>query len=258
VDRLTNIIYLNSNDVAWRAALAAVDEAASPGERIYSEQCSSCHGADREGSPPEYPTLVGVGSRLSTAEFIRVVHNGKGRMPGFPHIRRAELNALTGWLMNSSSDRSEVTSSSSRNRNRFRFTGYRKWLDDDGYPAVAPPWGTLNAIDLDTGEYVWRIPFGEYPELAAQGMFTGSENYGGPVVTAGGVLIIGATIYDRKLRAFDAGNGTLLWQHVLPYSGTATPITYRVGGKQFVVIAASGSRDPKGPQGSAYVAFALP
>jgi quinoprotein glucose dehydrogenase len=258
VDRLTNIIYLNSNDVAWRAALAAVDEAASPGERIYNEQCSSCHGADREGSPPEYPTLVGVGSRLSTAEFIRVVHNGKGRMPGFPHIRRAELNALTGWLMNSSSGRSEVTSSSSRNRNRFRFTGYRKWLDDDGYPAVAPPWGTLNAIDLDTGEYVWRIPFGEYPELAAQGMFTGSENYGGPVVTAGGVLIIGATIYDRKLRAFDAGNGTLLWQHVLPYSGTATPITYRVGGKQFVVIAASGSRDPKGPQGSAYVAFALP
>jgi quinoprotein glucose dehydrogenase len=117
----------------------------------------------------------------------------------------------------------------------------------------------LNAINLETGKYLWKIPFGEYPELAAKGLKnTGTENYGGPVVTAGGVLFIGATIYDRKFRAFDTSNGKLLWETELPYSGVATPATYMVDGKQYVVIAASGARDSKGPQGGAYVAFALP
>ena len=106
---------------------------------------------------------------------------------------------------------------------------------------------------------MWKIPLGFYPALAAQGLKdTGSENYGGPVVTAGGVLFIGATIYDHKFRAFDSRNGKLLWEADLPYSGVATPATYSVDGRQFVVIAASGARDPKGPQGGAYVAFALP
>ncbi len=129
----------------------------------------------------------------------------------------------------------------------------------DGYPAIAPPWGTLNAIDLKTGKYLWKIPFGEYPELAAKGLKnTGTENYGGPVVTAGGVLFIGATIYDRKFRAFDTSNGKLLWETELPFSGVATPATYEVDGRQFVVIGASGARDAKAKQGGAYVAFALP
>jgi len=141
----------------------------------------------------------------------------------------------------------------------YTFTGYRKFLDPDGYPAIAPPWGTLNAIDLKTGKYLWKIPFGEYPELAAKGLKnTGTENYGGPVVTAGGVLFIGATIYDRKFRAFDTSNGKLLWETELPYSGVATPATYEVDGRQYVVIGASGARDAKAKQGGAYVAFALP
>jgi quinoprotein glucose dehydrogenase len=141
----------------------------------------------------------------------------------------------------------------------YTFTGYRKFLDPDGYPAIAPPWGTLNAIHLKTGKYLWKIPLGEYPELAASGMKnTGSETYGGPIVTAGGVLFIGATVYDRKFRAFDTRNGKLLWETVLPFAGIATPSTYMVGGRQYVVIAASGGRDPKGPVGGQYVAFALP
>ena len=142
---------------------------------------------------------------------------------------------------------------------RYRFTGYRKFLDPDGYPAVVPPWGTLNAIDLNTGKYLWKVPLGQYPALVAKGIAdTGSENYGGPVLTAGGVLFIGATIYDRKLRAFDAKTGKLLWEGELPYAGTATPSTYMIDGRQYVVIATSGVRDAKGPQGVAYVAFALP
>jgi quinoprotein glucose dehydrogenase len=141
----------------------------------------------------------------------------------------------------------------------YQFTGYRKFLDQDGYPAIAPPWGTLNAIDLKTGKYLWKLPLGEYPELAAHGMAnTGSENYGGPIVTAGGVVIIGATVYDKKIRAFDSANGTRLWQATLPYAGVATPITYMVNGKQFVVIATGGGRDKKSPSGGVYVAYALP
>jgi len=142
---------------------------------------------------------------------------------------------------------------------RYQFTGYHKFLDPDGYPAVAPPWGTLNAINLNTGRYLWKIPLGEYPELAAQGVpTTGSENYGGPILTASGLLFIGATLYDKKIRAFDAQSGELLWQAVLPQAGNATPITYMAGGRQFILIQTDNARDRKAAQGAAYAAFALP
>jgi quinoprotein glucose dehydrogenase len=142
---------------------------------------------------------------------------------------------------------------------KYRFTGYHKFLDPEGYPAIMPPWGTLTAIDLNTGEQAWKIPLGEYPELAAKGEDkTGSENYGGPVVTAGGLIFIGASNFDRKLRAFDKATGKLLWQTALPFSGNATPITYEVDGRQFVVIAAGGGKDPRSASGGVYVAFALP
>jgi quinoprotein glucose dehydrogenase len=144
---------------------------------------------------------------------------------------------------------------------KYNFTGYNKWYDPDGYPAVAPPWGTLNAINLNSGEYAWKIPLGEYPELAAQGVKdTGTENYGGPIVTAGGLVFIGATNYDRKFRAFDKDTGKLLWETMMPNSGNATPITYEVNGKQFVVIAAFGGyagNRPK-PSGGAFIAYSLP
>jgi quinoprotein glucose dehydrogenase len=124
---------------------------------------------------------------------------------------------------------------------------------------VAPPWGTLNAINLNTGEYVWKIPLGVYPELAAMGLTnTGTENYGGPIVTAGGLLFIGATNFDKTFRAFDKATGELLWQAPLPYSGNATPAIYQVNGRQFVVIAAGGGKDLRSPSGGVYVAFALP
>jgi quinoprotein glucose dehydrogenase len=141
---------------------------------------------------------------------------------------------------------------------RFTFSGYNKFVDPDGYPATAAPWGYLTAIDLRTGKFAWRIPFGEYPELAANGLSqTGSESYGGAVVTASGLLFIGATNFDRKLRAFESRTGKLLWETVLPYAGNATPMTYMAKGKQYVVIAASGGYSRKGPKGNVYVAFAL-
>ncbi|WP_246167302.1 c-type cytochrome [Sphingomonas piscis] len=255
VDRASNIIYINSNEMAWKASLAENKPEGSAGQQLYTERCASCHGETREGSPPQFPRLLDVHKRLTDAQITRVIHAGKGRMPGSRQIKGEPLKALLAFLHDDPGEQKEAVGKAAP-RNPYRFTGYRRWFDPDGYPAIAPPWGTLNAIDLDTGDYVWRIPFGEYPELADK--TTGSENYGGPIVTAGGLLIIGATNYDRKIRAFDIRTGKLLWQHVMPYSGNATPITYVANGKQYVVIATSGSRNPKGPQGSAYVAFALP
>jgi quinoprotein glucose dehydrogenase len=193
-------------------------------------------------------------------------------MPGFPKLTNADMAALLHFLglpmepapaPADAGGRGEPVGnaavSSSSAMPKYRFTGYRRFLDPDGYPAVTPPWGTLNAIDLNTGKYLWKIPLGNYPELAAKGMGdTGTENYGGPILTAGGVLFIGATLFDHKLHAFDPKTGKLLWQGELPFAGNATPSTYMIDGKQYVVIATAGSRNPKGPQGAAYVAFALP
>src|SRR5579862_430044 len=141
---------------------------------------------------------------------------------------------------------------------KYRLTGYLRFLDPDGYPAIAPPWGTLNAINLNTGEYVWKIPFGEYPELVDKGMKnTGTENYGGPLVTRGGLVFIGATNYDKKFHAYDKATGELLWETDLPFAGNATPITYEIKGRQYVVIAAGGGKDLKSKSGGVYVAFAV-
>lgn len=239
------------------ASIAAQAPANAPGAAVYRQRCAACHGQQQQGVPPAIPMLIGVGSRLSVAQVEDVIHKGKGKMPGRPEFVGPDLDALLAYLGVDNHAMNSIEAAESADA--YTFTGYRKFLDPEGYPAIAPPWGTLNAIDLTTGRYLWEIPLGEYPELARNGLTnTGSENYGGPVVTAGGVLFIGATIYDRKFRAFDSHTGNLLWEFQLPYSGVATPATYMVGGRQFVVIAASGARDAKGPQGGAYVAFALP
>lgn len=273
VDRKRAVLYINSNDVAWTGQLAprpgAQQAGASVSERgaaLYEEQCSACHGEDRKGAPPAFPALINVVARLSAAQIDAVIVQGRGRMPGFPQIATADRAAIVGYLSgdraaSSVSDRQEAAAPAVAKpaRSPYYLTGYRKFVDAQGYPAVAPPWGTLNAIDLNTGKYLWKIPFGEYPELIAKGSPpTGTENYGGPLITSTGLLFIGATIYDRKFRAFDSRSGRLLWETVLPYSGVATPTTYMAGGRQFVVIATSSQRDPKARKGSAYVAFALP
>jgi quinoprotein glucose dehydrogenase len=228
------------------------------GARSYAKKCALCHGENREGKPPTFPALMGVGSRIPREQISATIHSGKGTMPGFPQLQGDEFSALLQFLGVPDNTLFEATKSPAPAGLQYRFTGYRKFLDPDGYPAIAPPWGTLNAIDLNTGKYLWKIPLGEYPELAAAGVKdTGSENYGGPIVTGGGVVFIGATVYDRKVRAFDSKTGKLLWETTVPFSATATPATYMVDGKQYVVIAAGGGKDLRSPSGGMYVAFAL-
>jgi len=241
---------------------------------LYQQLCSSCHGPDRSGSPPAFPSLLGIGDRLGDEQIAATILNGRGRMQPFPTLQGYPVQAMVEYLRTghdpttptqptapAAGDKREMGVSLSADGvdARYRFAGYHKFLDPDGYPAVAPPWGTLQAIDLNSGHTLWKVPLGEYPELAAQGMAgTGSENYGGPVLTASGLLFIGATLYDHTLRAFDSRTGQLLWKGDLPHAGTATPAVYSARGKQYVVIATSDARNPKGTPGSAWVAYALP
>lgn len=269
-DPATGVLYVNAADVPSYARLISTKAfaGASNGEQLYQNNCAACHGPDLAGSPPAMPSLIGIGSRRFPPEIWAIITKGRGRMPGFPQLNQAEVRSLSSFLTSHGGSggasaapaaRQEVVSNGgAATRMPYILGGYNRFQDADGYPAVAPPWGTLNAIDLNTGEYLWTVPLGEYPELVAQGMAnTGSENYGGPIVTDGGLVFIGATIFDRKFRAFDSRTGKLLWQALLPFAGVATPISYSIDGRQYVLIATSGSRDPKGPQGAAYVAFAL-
>lgn len=262
VDPAKGVLFVNANDVPWTGMLAAASAAGSnSGEALYEEHCAACHGLDRKGSPPSFPSLEGVMARNIDGTVFGVIAGGKGRMPAFGHLGQERLLAIADYLRQPPSDtRSEMAAKKmGASGSRYVFTGYRRFVDPQGYPAVVPPWGTLSAIDMNDGRTLWRVPLGRYPELAKAGEpDTGSENYGGPLLTAGGVLFIGATIYDQAFRAFDPANGRVLWETKLPFAGNATPITYMAGGRQYVVIAASGARNRAGPQGSAYVAYALP
>jgi len=258
----THLYYVNANDLAWTGQMAPSTGGHS-GKALYLQHCAACHRDDRLGTPPQIPSLIGIAQRKSFADVVAVVRQGSGRMAAFPQLEASAVNAIAQFVL-TGQDAPDERGNAGRAvhpgiNNTFRFTGYRKFLDPDGYPAVAPPWGTLNAIDLDTGEYAWKIPLGEYPDLVKQGLRnTGSENYGGPIVTAGGLVFIAATNHDRKIRAFDKTTGALLWEATMPSSSNGTPATYMVNGRQFIVAAAGGGKSPTGGPGGVYVAFALP
>ena len=266
----TNLLYINSNEMAWTYGLAASPKPGEvvSGKDIYGTQCAACHGDNRTGAPPAIPSLVGVGERLSAAQMRSTILNGLGRMPGFTALPANQIAAIISYVMDGVESTVPVPADAKPVPwdTQYRFTGFNKFLDIDGYPAVSPPWGTLNAINMNTGEYAWKIPLGEYPELEAKGIKnTGSENYGGPIVTAGGLVFIAATLYDNKFRAFDKTTGKLLWETILPFAGDATPATYEINGRQYIVVATSSGRPSPtqrnaGPAkaGGSYVAFALP
>lgn len=259
------VMYVNANEMAWLFSLSPTpkeDELAhlSPGKRLYTTNCIACHRADLKGNPSSgFPSLVKVEERRDRAYVSKLITSGKGMMPGFSGITENEKQALIAFLFGD--EKVEAGASEVKGKKApyvpYRFNGYQKFLDNKGYPGIKPPWGTLTAIDLNTGKHLWQKPLGEFKELSAKGITpTGSENYGGPVVTAGGLLFIAAT-KDGMFRAFDKKTGKILWEVQLPAGGFATPSTYEVNGKQYVVIACGGTKLGT-KKGDSYVAFALP
>jgi quinoprotein glucose dehydrogenase len=259
-------LYVNETEMAWIASMSVAPKeselaAMSPGQRLYTQYCAGCHGLERKGLPAGgIPSLVDVSHRLRREEVIATITSGRKMMPGFTSLPDADRRAIAGYLFGDAPARGsapETGPDAPAPRIPYRFNGYDRWVDSKGYPAIAPPWGTLSAIDLNTGQYRWRVPLGEFKELTARGIPpTGTENYGGPVATAGNLLFIAAT-KDGMIRAFDKRDGRVLWQYALPAAAFATPCTYQVGGRQFVVVACGGTKLGT-PPGDSYVAFALP
>lgn len=270
----SGVLYVNGNEMAWILQMIPTRVKGSTlGQALYQQLCVSCHGPDRTGNAAAgIPSLVNLGARLKPDDVSQLVRTGRNAMPGFAFLNQPQRGAVVDFLFGTEKpperlagaaaasdarDPVEPTGDLAPGTSPYTTTGYNRFLDPDGYPALRPPWGTLNAIDLNTGEYLWKQPLGELPALTALGLPpTGTENYGGPIVTAGGVLFIAAT-KDEKIRAFAAKTGEVLWAADLPAGGYATPATYSVNGRQFVVIACGGGK-MRTKSGDAYVAFALP
>ena len=253
-DPETGLLYVNSNEQPWIIRMTTHET-----KSLYKNNCAACHGDDLKGSPPSYPSLVDIGKRRSRADLITYIKEGNGRMPAFDYLEK-NVDEIVDFLLTGKDSGIQDASTAANDPNwlKYRNEGYILFRDPEGYPPLTPPWGTLNAIDLNKGEIRWRIPFGEYPELVAKGMKdTGSDNYGGPVVTASGLLFIGATNFDKKFRAYDKLTGKLLWETLLPAAGNATPSIYQLHGKEYVVIVCGGGKNGA-PSGSSIVAFALP
>ena len=261
------VIYINSSEMPWLISLNEAktpdgSDILTPGAQLYASRCSACHGAQRKGNVASgFPSLVDIGKKRQRDHVLKVITSGKGMMPAFKTLTVEEQKSLISFLFNEKEEVTELKEpgfgKDQVKKLSYMISGYTKFLDKDGYPAISPPWGTLNAIDLNTGEYVWKKVFGEYPELLAKGIpQTGSESYGGPVVTAGGLLFIAGT-KDGKLRAYNKKNGELVWETKLPSAAFATPATYQVNGKQFIVVACGGTK-LGARKGDSYVAFALP
>ena len=269
------IFYVNSNEMPWDLKMMDMETSIkeqrraqlSRGEALYMTHCAACHGMGLEGGGINYPPLSDIGKHMDHAAIAAIIETGKGMMPSFKHINEFRRAAIISFLLKTEEpedlhQRNVVDTFEKASDTAFPYVapwvnnGQVQFRTPAGYPGVKPPWGTLNAVDLNTGEYLWKVPLGEFPELKAKGVPpTGTENHGGPIVTAGGLLFIGAT-QDELFRAFDKRTGEVLWEYQLPAGGFATPATYSVNGKQYVVIAAGGTKYGL-KSGGAYIAFAL-
>ncbi len=281
VDLESGIMYVNCSELPWSLTMVDIPKNGNDlslkgmGQVQYGRYCVACHGPNLKGNGSSFPSLVGLNKKYKSDQAWKIIENGKNMMPAFKQIKGIDKEALLTFLM----DIPEKEQTTSKNKTLhkepatdahsmagaksildevpYTMTGYNRFLDKNGYPGITPPWGTLNAVDLNSGKLLWKVALGEYPELKAKGIpATGTENYGGPLVTKGGLVFIAAT-KDEKIRAFDKTTGKVVWEYPLPAAGYATPSTYSINGRQYVVIACGGGKIGS-KSGDEYVAFALP
>ena len=266
-DSSTGLLYINASEMPWILTMVAISNQnknatetnLQAGKRIYTSTCMSCHGPERKGAG-NYPGILDAAKKYSDKQLQTLLLTGKRMMPAFKQLASVDIKALSSFILDDKHTQSQAYIPSAKKTDPYHSmpytsTGYRKFLTKEGYPAVDTPWGTLQAINLHTGKVVWKKTLGDYPELKAKGIHSGTENYGGAVVTAGGLLFIAATS-DSKLRAFNKRTGQLLWEYTLPFPGFATPSVYEKNGREFLVIACGGGKLGK-KSGDTYLAFAL-
>lgn len=270
-DPQTGFLYVNANQIPWILTMVkakskenpSTETVASHGRIVYQNQCMTCHGKDRQGNG-SYPSLQHIAAKYQKADILQLINSGRRMMPAFKQLPDDDKESLVTYLLGLKKGNALFIPSKEASKKTnlhpndpYTMTGYNKFRTPEGYPANTPPWGTLTALNLNTGKRVWEIPLGEYPALKGKGIpTTGTENYGGAVITAGGLLFIAATP-DKTIKAYNKRSGKLLWEASLPAAGFATPITYQIDGKQYIVIACGGGKLGS-PSGDAYAAFALP
>jgi len=275
VDQQTKIMYINCSELPWIQLMIDVPKdnsndhsLAGAGHAIYNQRCIACHGIDLKGNGTTIPALVNLQKKLTELQAKSVIDNGRNMMPSFKAIPEGEKKALLTFLLKlpekeatgpagrGGMQPAETIDKSALPPAPYTMAGYTRFVDKDGYPGIKPPWGTLNAIDLASGKLLWKVPLGEYAKLTKKGIpITGTENYGGPLVTKGGLVFIAAT-KDEKIRAFDKRTGKKVWEAQLPAAGYATPATYEIDGRQYIVIACGGGKIGS-KSGDSYVAFSL-
>jgi quinoprotein glucose dehydrogenase len=275
VDQETKIMYINSTELPWAQVMIDVPKTnnndhtlAGAGHALYNQRCIACHGADLKGNGSTIPSLLNLEKKYNELQAKNIIDNGRNMMPSFKAIPEGEKKAILAFLLKL--PEKEATGPAGRGGAQpvvadtksalppapYTMAGYNRFVDKDGYPGIKPPWGTLNAVDLTSGKLLWKVPLGEYAELTKRGIpITGTETYGGPLVTKGGLVFIAAT-KDEKIRAFDKKTGKVVWEAKLPAAGYATPAAYEIDGKQFIVIACGGGKIGS-RSGDRYVAFSL-
>ena len=253
LDPINNKLFINSNEMPWILTMKKVSNTDSQGMNIYNKQCLMCHGIDYKGSG-ENPSILDLSSKYNFDELRSLVINGKGLMPGFKFLDDQKIEKIVDYIMNlKDGDKTNILATNEEVF--YTSTGYNKFITNDGYPAIKPPWGTLNSINLNTGKLDWKIPLGQTDIGIENNIITGTENYGGPIVTKSGIIIIAATA-DNKIRAFNSKNGEVLWEEILPFSGFATPSYFEIEGNPYIAIASGGGKLGT-KSGDKYVVFSI-
>ena len=269
VDPESGILYINANELPWIVTiqdnrLKKVENTAQvnleAGKFLYTQNCQGCHGVDLKGSG-NFPALLDLNKRYKEADFKNLISSGRRMMPAFKNLTEADKTAIASYLLNIESKQKDKYTPVVKKIHPFydppySLAGIKQFLTLEGYPGINPPWGTLQAIDLNNGKVVWKQTLGDHPDMKAKGIHSGTENWGGSVVTAGGLVFIAATS-DEMFRAYNKKTGKLLFETKLPAGGFATPAVYSIKGKQYVVIACGGGR-MKTKASDTYVAFTLP